>query len=305
MPRDAYGPGIEVVTSQARGTGATGAGHPAGPASARPARPPVPRPRRPPPARPRRPGGPATGGSDPRRNLRRGSVGRVEAILPRRGASRPVPGTAGRSPTPYELSAASLLAAGVLAALGRRRREQLWRRAFGQRIAAPEGDAAVAESALRIGARRAVGPAARRRAPAPVPGAGRDGTRPCPPCSRRTSGRRTSICGWPRPIRSPPAPWTAADGGAVWRLPLAAVTEVALDGANRVARPLSRPGLDRHQRDRADPGRPGGRARADRGARAAPARSRRPWPRSPSSWPPTAGPTRCGSPWSASAPSWP
>src|SRR6266568_4536922 len=52
----------------------------------------------------------------------------------------------------YELSAASLLAAGVLAALGRRRREQLWRRAFGRRIAGPDPDAALAETALRLGA---------------------------------------------------------------------------------------------------------------------------------------------------------
>ena len=49
-------------------------------------------------------------------------------------------------------SAASLLAAGVLAALGRRRRERLWQRGFGRRLVAPDGDAAVAEAALRLGA---------------------------------------------------------------------------------------------------------------------------------------------------------
>jgi len=53
---------------------------------------------------------------------------------------------------PYELSAASLLAAGVLVALGRKRREQLWRRAFDGRIAGPDPDAALAEKALRLGA---------------------------------------------------------------------------------------------------------------------------------------------------------
>jgi hypothetical protein len=52
----------------------------------------------------------------------------------------------------FELSAAALLAAGLLAALGRRRRQQLWHRAFGRRIALPEGDAATAEQAIRIGA---------------------------------------------------------------------------------------------------------------------------------------------------------
>src|SRR5262249_18999149 len=53
---------------------------------------------------------------------------------------------------PYELASAGLLAAGVLAALGRRRREVLWQRAFGRRLTAPEGDAAIAEEALRLGA---------------------------------------------------------------------------------------------------------------------------------------------------------
>ena len=40
---------------------------------------------------------------------------------------------------------------------------------------------------------------------------------------------------------SPPEPWTAADGGAVWRLPLQAVTEAGLDGASGVLAPY--PGL--------------------------------------------------------------
>ena len=40
---------------------------------------------------------------------------------------------------------------------------------------------------------------------------------------------------------SPPEPWTAADGGAVWRLPLAAVTGLGLDGAGGVLAPY--PGL--------------------------------------------------------------
>jgi len=53
---------------------------------------------------------------------------------------------------PAELAAASLLAAGVLAALGRRRREQLWRRAFGRRVVGPAEEAAMAEAALRLGA---------------------------------------------------------------------------------------------------------------------------------------------------------
>ncbi|HEY6492538.1 MAG TPA: hypothetical protein VIZ43_04640, partial [Trebonia sp.] len=46
---------------------------------------------------------------------------------------------------PFELASASLLAAGVLAALGRDRRQRLWQRAFGRRLVAPTGDAAIAE----------------------------------------------------------------------------------------------------------------------------------------------------------------
>ena len=57
---------------------------------------------------------------------------------------------------PYELSAASLLAAGVLAALGRRRREQLWQRAFGHRVVIPEGDAARAEAPGSCGSSKPV-----------------------------------------------------------------------------------------------------------------------------------------------------
>src|SRR6266852_2675943 len=59
---------------------------------------------------------------------------------------------------PYELSAASLLAAGVLAALGRNRRQRLWQRGFGRRLVAPDGEAAVAEAALRIDAGGALAP---------------------------------------------------------------------------------------------------------------------------------------------------
>ena len=40
---------------------------------------------------------------------------------------------------------------------------------------------------------------------------------------------------------SPPAPWTAADGGAVWRLPLGAAGGPGLDGASGALAPY--PGL--------------------------------------------------------------
>jgi hypothetical protein len=116
------------------------------------------------------------------------------------------------------LAAASLAAAGLLLVLARRRREQLWRRVFGRRIVRPRDDAAQAEVALRLGgdapgARvldvglRVLGAelAAQRRTPPTVYGA-------------HLSARTLDL--WIHPADDdPPAPWTAADGGQVWRLP--------------------------------------------------------------------------------------
>ena len=123
---------------------------------------------------------------------------------------------------PYELSSASLLAAGVLVALGRRRREQLWRRAFGRRIAAPQGDAALAESALRLGAddpavrmldtglRHLSQQLAAQSKPLPTVFAAHVGT--------------DNLDLWiAPPDPHPPRPWQATDGGQVWRLPVSAV----------------------------------------------------------------------------------
>jgi hypothetical protein len=122
---------------------------------------------------------------------------------------------------PYELSAASLLAAGVLAALGRKRREQLWRRAFGRRIAGPDPDAALAEKALRLGADD---PAVRmldtglRYLSRQLAGAGKT-----PPTVFAAHLGQENLDLWVAPPDPhPPAPWQAADGGQVWRLPFAA-----------------------------------------------------------------------------------
>ncbi len=143
-------------------------------------------------------------------------------------------------PYPYELSAASLLAAGVLAALGRRRREQLWRRAFGQRIAVPDGPAAMAENALRFGADEPsvrlldVGLRQLSRALASQDKA-------LPTVFAAHIGAE-NLDLWVAPADpSPPAPWTAADGGAVWRLPLDATGGPGLDGASGALAPY--PGL--------------------------------------------------------------
>ncbi|MFC5826709.1 BTAD domain-containing putative transcriptional regulator [Nonomuraea insulae] len=116
------------------------------------------------------------------------------------------------------LAAASLAAAGLLLVLAIRRREQLWRRVFGRRIVRPRDDAAQAEVALRLGgdapgARvldvglRVLGAelAAQRRTPPIVYGA-------------HLSARNLDL--WIHPADDdPPAPWTVADGGQVWRLP--------------------------------------------------------------------------------------
>ncbi|MFI7698216.1 BTAD domain-containing putative transcriptional regulator [Nonomuraea sp. NPDC049480] len=116
------------------------------------------------------------------------------------------------------LAAASLAAAGLLLVLARRRREQLWRRVFGRRIARPRGDAAEAEVALRLGgdapgARildiglRLLGAqlAAQHRTPPTVYAA-------------HLSPRTLDLWVHP-PDADPPPPWTAQDGGQVWRLP--------------------------------------------------------------------------------------
>ena len=239
MPRDAYGPGIEA-TSQATGGSATGGSAAAGPFT----------------------GDPAAGSSAAEAQPAAGPVRPGENDLAAQGSH-----TSDPLPYPYELSAASLLAAGLLAALGRRRREQLWRRAFGQRIAVPDGAAATAESALRIGADepsvRLLDVGLRQLSQAL---SSQDKALPTVFAAHIGAD---NLDLWVAPADpSPPEPWTAADGGAVWRLPLRAVTRPRRH--ERCRGPLSRPRLDRDERDRADPRRPGGRARAGRGARPAP-----------------------------------
>lgn len=126
---------------------------------------------------------------------------------------------------PYELAAASLLSAGVLAALGRHRRQRLWQRAFGRRLAAPKGDAAVAEQALRLGAddpavqlldtslRQLSAALAAQRKALPTVFAAHLG--------------ETHLDLWVAPPDpDPPAPWVSADDGQVWRMPAAAVASL-------------------------------------------------------------------------------
>ncbi|HEX6469071.1 MAG TPA: hypothetical protein VF069_08240 [Streptosporangiaceae bacterium] len=118
---------------------------------------------------------------------------------------------------PQALSVASLLAAGLLVALGRRRREQMWHRSFGEMIARPEGAAAQAEQALRIGAdteaTRLLDLGLRQLSKALAAD-----DRSLPTVYGVHLGRE-SLDLWIGPAdRSAPEPWEAHDNGQVWRL---------------------------------------------------------------------------------------
>ena len=242
MPRDAYGPGIEIVSSTPGGptaaasqvgarqakrvsraaTGAESSGSSRDSATV-----------------PGTPGGdagaPAGGSGHPGGGPGRGGGRYHTALSPAQGAS----GSALLS-FPYELSAASLLAAGVLAALGRRRREQLWQRAFGHRVVIPEGDAARAEAALRLGASE---PSARlldtglRSLSQELAAQGK-----APPTAFAAHLGQVNLDLWIAPAdKNPPQPWQSVDDGQVWRLPLAAVAGLDLDEAGAALAPY--PGL--------------------------------------------------------------
>jgi hypothetical protein len=240
MPQDAYGPGIETVSpggaapagqAAAGGTASQGRGAAAEAGTTTPDA--------------VSPHTGIPGGAAPAGTSGPGSPASGEAIAPpvrAGGHALAAPGQQAPDPLPYpyELSAASLLAAGVLAALGRRRREQLWRRAFGQRIAVPDGPAAMADSALRFAADepsvRLLDVGLRQLSQAL---AGQDTALPTV-FAAHIGAENLDL--WVAPADpSPPAPWTAADGGAVWRLPLDAVSGPGLDGASGALAPY--PGL--------------------------------------------------------------
>ncbi len=226
MPKDAHGLGIEAMTSQmASKMGMTS--HPDSPAGGS--------------SRPGSRGAAGIWAAGP--DVELPAVGGQGSSVPDNGIFA-APAAAGQSSPawPYELSSASLLAAGVLVALGRRRREQLWRRAFGRRIAAPEGDAAQAEKALRLGADD---PAVRmldtglRYLSQQL--AARDKT---PPTVFAAHLGQENLDLWiAPPDQDPPRPWQAADGGQVWRLPFAAIAglDPADGGPGRALAPY--PGL--------------------------------------------------------------
>ncbi|WP_329522347.1 bacterial transcriptional activator domain-containing protein [Spirillospora sp. NBC_01491] len=118
---------------------------------------------------------------------------------------------------PQGLAAASLLAAGLLGALGRRRRTQMWHRAFGHAIVRPEGAAAETERALRIGADddavHLLDLGLRHLSKSMAAGG-----RALPTVYGVHLGPG-SLDLWIAPAdRNPPAPWQAFDEGQVWRL---------------------------------------------------------------------------------------
>ncbi len=276
MPRDAYGPGIEIVspgtpggaagaaeqagarqaqraTQAADGTPGTGSGVAQGSAAV--------------------PGAPASRAEQVgARQAERASHAAAGAPGPESGTRGPaaLPGVPGAGPGgpgapgggpggyrtalvpaqgpsgsallsfPYELSAASLLAAGVLAALGRRRREQLWQRAFGKKVVMPGGDAALAEAALRLGASE---PSARlldtalRCLSQELAAQGK-----APPTVFAAHLGQASLDLWIGPAdKDPPRPWQSVDDGQVWRLPLAGAAGLDPDQAGAALAPY--PGL--------------------------------------------------------------
>ncbi|WP_084963668.1 hypothetical protein [Thermoactinospora rubra] len=118
---------------------------------------------------------------------------------------------------PEAVAAASLAAAGLLAALGRRRREQLWSRAFGRRVPLPTGPGVLAEKAMLLGAdvqgTRLLDLGLRHLAKQ-LGAAGRT-----PPTVFGAFLAPTHLDLWIHPAdKDAPAPWVAVDGGQVWRL---------------------------------------------------------------------------------------
>ncbi|TDE22033.1 bacterial transcriptional activator domain-containing protein, partial [Actinomadura sp. 6K520] len=146
---------------------------------------------------------------------------------------------------PQGLAAASLLAAGLVVALGRRRRVQLWHRAFGRMIVRPEGAAAEAEQALRLGAddesARLLDLGLRHLSKSMAAGG-----RTLPTIYGVHLGSPHTGPGsldlWIAPAdRNPPAPWQAFDDGQVWRLHSEALPELEAADLGDVLAPY--PGL--------------------------------------------------------------
>ncbi len=174
-----------------------------------------------------RPGEHGSSGQDssPGDHRRAGKSGPGGAPVPNHGSAVGDLLLPGQLTYPDELAAAALLASGILAALGRRRREQLWQRAFGHRVVGPPRQSALAESALRAGSHE---PSARlldhglRYVSRAMTLTGR-----VPPAVVAAHLSHDNLDLWvaPADLGAPP-PWTALDDGRVWRLRSTALARV-------------------------------------------------------------------------------
>jgi hypothetical protein len=219
-PTPTSGPGTLAPSSPSVAPGAPAAGAPQPPTSQPPSAP----------ATGGQPGGPVPG-NGPMVPVVPGAPNMSAAIRPA-PAAPPV--------FPHELAASSLLAAGLLAAVGRRKREQLWQRAYGSTVVRPEGPAAMAESALRLGAN----PSAVRVLDIGLRSLSQElaARGKTPPTVFAAHIGQVNLDLWIAAADlNPPRPWQPVDDGQVWRLPLSAAA--ALDTGDAGAALAPYPGL--------------------------------------------------------------
>jgi hypothetical protein len=145
----------------------------------------------------------------------------------------------------YGIAGAPLMAAGLLLALGRHRRRQLWNRIGGRRPTTPTGDAAVAEESIRVGAGEVEvwfldlalrGLAAELHK--------RDRALPRASALRlRSQGVELMLTepGAPMGPEQAPLPWFTAADGRSWNFPRPAIGQLDADAAHQRLAPY--PGL--------------------------------------------------------------
>jgi hypothetical protein len=146
----------------------------------------------------------------------------------------------------YGLAASPLLAAGLLKAIGRHRRRQLWNRVFGRRPVTPNGDGAVAEESIRVGASEVEVwflDLALRGLSAGLAEQGR--TVPAAYAVRLRDEGIELLLNKPvapdDPAVQPPAPWFTAGDGRSWNFPRPGIVDVDAQAAHRRFAPY--PGL--------------------------------------------------------------
>ena len=146
----------------------------------------------------------------------------------------------------YGLAASPLLAAGLLKAIGRHRRRQLWNRVFGRRPVTPSGDGAVAEESIRVGASEVEVwflDLALRGLSAGL--AERGLTVPGAYAARLRDEGIELLLNKPvapdDPAVQPPAPWFTAADGRSWNFPRPGIVDVDAQAAHRRFAPY--PGL--------------------------------------------------------------